>query len=76
MISSTAARTLSRTAAPLQLQRTAAPAVVGSVRNLNVHEYISMELMQSHGIGTPAGFVATTPQEAEDAFVHKLNTRK
>ena len=35
-----------------------------------------MELMQSHGIGTPPGFVATTPQEAEDAFVNKLNTRK
>jgi hypothetical protein len=71
MISSSAARTLSRS---LQ-QRTAAPSV-GAVRNLNVHEYISMELMQSHGIGTPAGYVANTPEEAEDIFLNKLNTRK
>lgn len=53
--------------------RTAAAAAVGAVRNLNLHEYLSMELMKQHGIATPAGFVASTPEEAEHAFLHHLN---
>jgi len=49
------------------VRRTAGPAL-GAVRNLNVHEYISMELMQSHGITTPMCKVATSPEEAETLF--------
>uniref|UniRef100_A0A6T6HZE5 Succinate--CoA ligase [ADP-forming] subunit beta, mitochondrial n=1 Tax=Craspedostauros australis TaxID=1486917 RepID=A0A6T6HZE5_9STRA len=54
------------------LQRTAAPAV-GAIRNLNVHEYLSMELMNAHQIATPAGHVASTPDEAEHIFQNILN---
>jgi succinyl-CoA synthetase beta subunit len=67
MLSSTAT-SVSRMA----LRRTAAPAV-GAVRNLNLHEYNSMELMKSHGIGIPAGYVASSPEEAENIFLNKLN---
>jgi hypothetical protein len=56
-------------------RRTALP-TCGAVRNLNVHEYISMELMQSHGIGVPACQVADTPEEAENIFNNILNTRE
>ena len=42
------------------------------MRQLNVHEYISMELMNQHHIPTPLGAVANTPQEAEHAYVTKF----
>ncbi|GAX10691.1 succinyl-CoA synthetase beta subunit [Fistulifera solaris] len=45
----------------------------GAVRHLNVHEYVSMEIMQAHGIKTPNCSVASTPEEAEQIFLHKLN---
>lgn len=51
------------------------PATGTAVRHLNVHEYVSMELMQAHGIKTPACSVASTPEEAEQIFLHKLNKR-
>lgn len=41
---------------------------VGSVRNLNVHEHISMEIFNQHGITTPGGAVAFTAEEAKEAF--------
>jgi len=49
------------------LQRTAGPSV-GAVRDLNVHEHVSMELMNSFNIRTPESYVATSPEEAEDIF--------
>ena len=49
---------------------------IGATRSLNVHEYISMEVMNAHHIATPACFVAETPEEAENIFTHKLNHRK
>jgi hypothetical protein len=52
--------------------RTALPAV-GAVRNLNVHEYISMEVMKNYGIKTPDCYVANTPDEAENIFMNSLN---
>jgi hypothetical protein len=54
-------------------RRRVANAGVGAVRYLNVHEYISMDIMQKHGIQTPQCYVASTPQEAEDIFMHKMN---
>ena len=55
----------------------AAPvAAVGAIRCLNVHEYISMEIMKNHGIPTPECFVAKTPEEAEHIFSRSLNRRK
>lgn len=57
------------------VRKTAAPSI-GAVRNLNVHEYISMELMKSHGIKTPECYVAETPEEAEHVFTSSLNKRK
>lgn len=56
-------------------RRTAAPAV-GAVRYLNVHEYISMEIMKTHGIKTPESYVASTPEEAEHLYKNSLNKRK
>lgn len=54
----------------------AAGASLGAVRHLNVHEYISMEIMQSHGIATPNCKVASTPEEAEEAFLSIRNQRR
>lgn len=34
-------------------------------RNLNLHEYQSANIMREHGVNTPKGGVATTPEEAE-----------
>jgi hypothetical protein len=55
-------------------RRIAAPSL-GSIRYLNVHEYISMELMNSHGIATPRGFVACTPEEAENIYLKEFYKR-
>jgi hypothetical protein len=55
--------------------RTALP-TMGAVRNLNVHEYISMELMQTHGIKTPECHVATTPNEAEHIYASRFASSK
>ena len=59
----------------LLLRRTLVPAL-GAVRTLNVHEYISMELMQQHDIPTPECYVAVTPDEAHHCFTNRLNKRK
>lgn len=48
---------------------------VGAVRNLNVHEHISMEIFNQHGITTPGGAVAFTPEEAKEAYV-KMGNRE
>ena len=64
---------LSLTTRRLIARRTVA---LGATRSLNVHEYISMEVMNAHHIATPACFVAETPEEAENIFTHKLNKRK
>jgi hypothetical protein len=52
------------------------PSAVGAVRFLNVHEYISMEIMKNHGIKTPECHVATTPEEAENLFQNAFNKRR
>lgn len=46
---------------------------IGAVRNLNVHEHISMELFNAHGIATPEGAVAFSPEEAEEAYKNMGN---
>jgi hypothetical protein len=48
---------------------------IGSVRNLNVHEHISMEVFNKHGISTPGGEVAFTAEEAKEAY-KKMGSRK
>lgn len=55
-------------------QRNLLRANVGAMRFLNVHEYISMELFEAHGIKTPKCKVADTPEQAEDLFLNELNT--
>lgn len=62
MISSVTRTTLNRLAKPQ----------IGAIRCLNVHEYISMETMNSHHIATPLGAVATTAQEAEHIYATKF----
>ena len=45
------------------------------VRYLNVHEYLSMSLLKENGINVPTGYIASTPEEAEDIFLNKLNQK-
>jgi len=45
---------------------------IGAVRYLNIHEYVSMELFNEHGIATPSAFVAETPEEAEHIYAVKM----
>ena len=65
-VASTFARRVGSSTA-VNVSRVATPAM-GAVRNLNVHEYISMEIMNEHGIATPKNFVATTAKEADDIY--------
>lgn len=62
----------------LRVARTSLPSrrSIGPIRYLNVHEYISMEIMNKYGIATPAGFVASTPEEAETIFKTQMNIRE
>lgn len=46
----------------------ATTSVGGAIRNLNLHEYPSMELMREHGIRTPRGYLASNPEEAGALF--------
>jgi succinyl-CoA synthetase beta subunit len=68
----TVSKTTTGVGKALLVNRTATPSV-GAIRNLNLHEYLSMDLMKQHGIATPAGYVASTPEEAENDFINKLN---
>jgi succinyl-CoA synthetase beta subunit len=52
-------------------RRTAFPAV-GAVRNLNVHEYVSLEIMKDHRVQTPKGKVANSPNEAENTYADEV----
>lgn len=47
---------------------------VVATRNLHVHEYISMDLMNKHNIVTPKSYVASSPDEVENIFSSKMNT--
>lgn len=67
-----AAATLLRSNSTRVFQRTPAGSL-GAVRNLNVHEHVSMELFNEKGIATPKGIVATTPEEAEAAYKNMGN---
>jgi len=53
-----------------------AVAAMGAVRNLDVHEYISMEIMHANRIPTPKAYVAKTPEEADDIYNQKLAGRE
>lgn len=48
----------------------------GAVRFLNVHEYISMELLKDHGVPTPEAYVASTASEAENIYMSKFNNKR
>jgi hypothetical protein len=80
MISSAASRSAKscisrlRSSGSIAILPRTAPNAVGAVRNLNLHEYLSMDLMKQHGIATPAGYVASSAEEAENIFLHKLNS--
>lgn len=62
-------------ASALGRTRHAPAAALGTVRYLNVHEYVSMEIMKQHGVKTPECYVAETPDEAEHVFETGLNKR-
>lgn len=51
------------------------PALV-SIRNLNVHEYISMGLLKEYGVPVPKYHVANSADEASDIFENFLNQRE
>jgi len=44
------------------------PTTTQTVRYLNLHEYISMEVMNQHKIATPKSYAATTADEAEHIY--------
>ena len=46
------------------------------VRNLNVHEHVSMDLLKAYGIKVPQCHVANAPDEASHIFGRVLNNRK
>ena len=70
---------LSRVALPLirnsRVNASSFKGAIGAVRNLNVHEHISMEIFNQNGITTPGGAVAFTPEEAKEAFVNMGNRK-
>ena len=41
---------------------------IGSVRNLNVHEYVSMEVMRNFNIPVPKGGMAQKPEDAVKVY--------
>ena len=43
------------------------------VRRLNVHEYVSMQIMAEHDIDIPVSKMAETPEEAEKACADIMN---
>lgn len=53
-----------------------AGAAAGQRRFLNVHEYISMDLMKQYGVSLPQGRVATTAAAAEAIATEMLHGRK
>ena len=75
MLKGAASTLLSANKATLRSLGAAASTRIGSVRNLNVHEHISMELMNEHGIATPKGCVAFTAAEAKDGYMNKMANR-
>lgn len=76
MLKGVASTLLSANKATLRSIGAAASTRIGSVRNLNVHEHISMELMNEHGIATPKGCVAFTAAEAKDGYMNKMANPK
>lgn len=49
---------------------------LGGVRNLNVHEYIGMDVMRKFGIPVPKGGVATSVQEVEQVYKNVIGEGK
>jgi succinyl-CoA synthetase beta subunit len=45
-------------------------------RFLNIHEYLSVQLLREYGINAPKGEVAKTPEEAYDIAKKLGKTRK
>jgi acyl-CoA synthetase (NDP forming) len=83
-LSNVAKKSLARSSASIQQSlfhpnRAAGAAVIQLMqqqkRFLNVHEYISMELMASHGIKTPECYVAETSQEVEHIFATSFHQK-
>jgi len=60
------ARTLSALASSSILKPTQTPREKQFCRNLNVHEYIAIDMLRESGVNVPRGGVARTPQEAYD----------
>jgi hypothetical protein len=47
------------------------PPLMGSIRHLNVHEYISMEMLHNNNIPAPKSYAVTTPEQAETIYNQK-----
>ena len=61
----------------MSARRLLRPAITSiAVRNLNVHEYISMGLLKENGVKAPECHVANTPDEAAQIFRSVLNKRE
>lgn len=71
MLSSTGARNL----VSKWSRRIASPSL-GAIRYLNVHEYVSMDIMKQHGVKVPECHVADSAMEAQNIFETRINKRK
>eukprot|EP01138_Halocafeteria_seosinensis_P001704 gb/GECG01001747.1/.p1 GENE.gb/GECG01001747.1/~~gb/GECG01001747.1/.p1 ORF type:complete len:242 (+),score=34.48 gb/GECG01001747.1/:1-726(+) len=72
-VGSLARSNMGRTAAAsVEIPMVGAQQQLQQKRFLNLHEHASMELMGQYSIPTPRGVVATTPEEAENAYVSSL----
>jgi len=49
---------------------------LGGVRNLNVHEYVSMDILRSFGVPCPKGGVANSLEEVEQVYKTKIGEGK
>lgn len=47
------------------------PPMLGTIRHLNVHEYISMEMLHNNNIPAPKSYAVTTPEQAETIYNQK-----
>ena len=53
---------------PQHLRRAVPPSSNTHVRNLNVHEYVGMEIFQRYGINVPKGSVVTSSSDVRSAY--------
>lgn len=65
-----------RCARALPSKTALAPSAIGATRLLNVHEYVSMDVMRSFNIPVPKGGMATNPADAVEVYKKTIGEGK